>query len=93
MKSSRTLGGSTNVVIRGSNSISGNNQALFVIDGVPISNENTNTSNQTLDRGGYDYGNASSDINPDDIGIYKHFKRRCCNCALWIWRNSRSGNY
>ncbi|MGJ8549735.1 SusC/RagA family TonB-linked outer membrane protein [Winogradskyella wichelsiae] len=67
IKSSGTLGGSTNVVIRGSNSISGNNQALFVIDGVPISNQNTNTSAQTLGQGGYDYGNASSDINPDDI--------------------------
>ncbi|WP_179354549.1 SusC/RagA family TonB-linked outer membrane protein [Winogradskyella vidalii] len=67
IKSSGTLGGSTNVVIRGSNSISGNNQALFVIDGVPVSNSNTNTSAQTLGQGGYDYGNAASDINPDDI--------------------------
>lgn len=67
IKSSGTLGGSTNVVIRGSNSISGNNQALFVIDGVPVSNSNTNTSSQALGQGGYDYGNASSDINPDDI--------------------------
>ena len=67
IKSSGTLGGSTNVVIRGSNSISGNNQALFVIDGVPVSNSNTNTSAQTLGQGGYDYGNATADINPDDI--------------------------
>ncbi|RBP32182.1 TonB-linked SusC/RagA family outer membrane protein [Oceanihabitans sediminis] len=67
IKSSGTLGGSTNVVVRGSNSISGNNQALFVIDGVPVSNQNTNTSDQVSGRGGYDYGNASSDINPDDI--------------------------
>ncbi|RCW89961.1 SusC/RagA family TonB-linked outer membrane protein [Winogradskyella arenosi] len=74
IKSSGTLGGSTNVVIRGSNSISGNNQALFVIDGVPISNQNTNTSDQTLGRGGYDYGNASSDINPDDIATINVLK-------------------
>jgi len=67
IKSSGTLGGSTNVVIRGSNSISGNNQALFVIDGVPISNSNTNTATQQSGGGGYDYGNASSDVNPDDI--------------------------
>ncbi|EGV44125.1 SusC/RagA family TonB-linked outer membrane protein [Bizionia argentinensis JUB59] len=67
IKSSGTLGGSTNVVIRGNNSLSGNNQALFVIDGVPISNQNTNTSSQQSGAGGYDYGNAASDVNPDDI--------------------------
>ena len=64
---SNTLGGSSNVVIRGTKSIGRNNQALFVVDGVPISNENTNTNNQQTGRGGYDYGNAASDINPDDI--------------------------
>ena len=64
---SNTLGGSSNVVIRGTKSIGGNNQALFVVDGVPISNANTNSANQTTGRGGYDYGNAASDINPDDI--------------------------
>ncbi|MDG3580864.1 SusC/RagA family TonB-linked outer membrane protein [Galbibacter pacificus] len=67
VKSSGTLGGSSNVVIRGNNSISGNNQALFVVDGIPISNENTNTSAQRSGGGGFDYGNAASDINPDDI--------------------------
>ena len=61
------MGGSTNVVIRGSTSLAGNNQALFVIDGVPISNINTNSVNQANGRSGYDYGNAASDINPDDI--------------------------
>ena len=67
IKSSGTMGGSTNVVIRGNSSLTGNNQALFVIDGVPISNSNTNSSGQKTGRGGYDYGNAASDINPDDI--------------------------
>ena len=61
------IGGSTNVVIRGSKSLTGNNQALFVVDGVPIDNSVTNTSNQRTGRGGYDYGNAAADINPDDI--------------------------
>ena len=61
------LGGSTNVVIRGTKSLTGNNQALFVVDGVPISNANTNTNDQTRGRGGYDYGNAAADVNPDDI--------------------------
>ncbi|MFQ3182652.1 MAG: TonB-dependent SusC/RagA subfamily outer membrane receptor, partial [Polaribacter sp.] len=67
IKSSGTMGGSTNVVIRGNSSLTGNNQALFVVDGVPMSNSNTNTTGQQSGRGGYDYGNAASDINPDDI--------------------------
>lgn len=61
------LGGSSNVVIRGTKSLFGNNQALFVVDGVPISNANTNSADQQTGRGGYDYGNAAADINPDDI--------------------------
>ena len=67
IKSSGTMGGSTNVVIRGNSSLTGNNQALFVIDGVLINNGNSNSSDQRTGRGGYDYGNAASDINPDDI--------------------------
>lgn len=62
-----SIGGSTNVVIRGSKSLTGNNQAMFVVDGVPIDNSVTNSSNQRTGRGGYDYGNAAADINPDDI--------------------------
>jgi TonB-linked SusC/RagA family outer membrane protein len=61
------IGGSTNVVIRGNKSLTGNNQALFVVDGVPIDNTNKNSGNQQTGRGGYDYGNAAADINPDDI--------------------------
>ena len=67
IKRSNAMGGSTNVVIRGSKSISGNNQALFVIDGVPVSNASANTSKQMGGLAGYDYGNAASDINPDDV--------------------------
>jgi TonB-linked SusC/RagA family outer membrane protein len=70
------IGGSVNVVIRGVKSLTGNNQALFVIDGVPFDNtiitSNTNPgasgpSTQNSGQGGYDFGNAASDINPDDI--------------------------
>ncbi|MEO6729946.1 MAG: SusC/RagA family TonB-linked outer membrane protein [Ferruginibacter sp.] len=71
------IGGSTNVVIRGTKSLTGSNQALFVVDGVPINNANNNATNrtppdqkrkdQTTGGGGYDYGNAAADINPDDI--------------------------
>jgi len=61
-------GTSSRVVLRGGSSILGNNQALIVVDGVPISNGNFGTggnignlSNQV------DYGNRGNDINPDDI--------------------------
>jgi TonB-linked SusC/RagA family outer membrane protein len=67
IRQSNTLGGSTNVTIRGTKSLFGNNQPLYVIDGVPISNTNTNTTTQQTGGGGYDYGNAASDLNPDDI--------------------------
>ncbi|MDF0717153.1 SusC/RagA family TonB-linked outer membrane protein [Muricauda sp. 334s03] len=67
VKSSGTMGGSANVVIRGYSSINNSNQALFVVDGVPISNVNNNGATQETGRGGYDYGNAAADINPEDI--------------------------
>lgn len=56
-------GGSSRVVIRGATSISGNNQPLFVVDGVPIDN----SSDRNTGYGGIDYGNTASDINPADI--------------------------
>jgi len=43
-----TVGGSTNVVIRGNKSLTGNNQALFVVDGVPIDNTIKNSGDQQL---------------------------------------------
>jgi len=56
------IGGSTNVILRGYSSLTGDNQALFVVDGVPIDNSSSNQGNN-----GYDYGNPMADINPDDI--------------------------
>jgi TonB-linked SusC/RagA family outer membrane protein len=67
IKTNNNLGGSTNVVIRGYKSITGNNQALFVVDGVPVSNANTNSVAQVNGGTGVDYGNAAADINPDNI--------------------------
>src|SRR4051812_903897 len=62
-----TMGGSTNIVLRGNKSFQNSNQALFVVDGVPIDNSTTNSTDQANGRGGFDYGNAAADINPDDI--------------------------
>ncbi|WP_247716549.1 SusC/RagA family TonB-linked outer membrane protein [Sinomicrobium weinanense] len=68
IRKNTNFGGSTNVVIRGNASLTGSNQALFVIDGVPINNTNTNSNRQMQGLGGhYDYGNTASDINPEDI--------------------------
>ena len=53
--------GSSRVVIRGETSISGNNQPLFVVDGVPVDNSQLNSG------GARDYANAISDINADNI--------------------------
>ncbi|WP_456461153.1 SusC/RagA family TonB-linked outer membrane protein [Reichenbachiella sp.] len=62
-----TLGGSSRIVIRGTNSLIGENQPLFVVDGVPIDNSNFTTADQRRGADGFDYGNAAQDINPDDI--------------------------
>ena len=67
IRKSNSLGGSVNAVIRGYSSLKGNNQALFVVDGIPISNSNLNDSDVAAGSGGFDYGNAASDINPNDI--------------------------
>ncbi len=65
--SAGNIGGSSRILIRGVNSISGDNQPLFVVDGTPIDNSNYNSQDQTAGNGGRDYGNAAQDINPDDI--------------------------
>jgi len=67
IRRNNNFAGSTNVVIRGNKSVTGNNQPLFVVDGVPIDNTTGNTANQRAGRYGFDYGNAASDINPEDI--------------------------
>jgi len=62
-----TMGGSANVVIRGYSSLTGSNQALFVVDGTPIDNSTGNSDDNNTGRGGVDFGNAAMDINPNDI--------------------------
>ncbi len=64
---STNMGGSSNVVIRGSSSLSGSNQALFVVDGVPIDNSINNSDYQSEGGAGFDYGNAAADIDQNDI--------------------------
>lgn len=64
---SQTAGGasgSTRVILRGSTEMTGNNQPLYVVDGVPLDNTNFGSASTA---GGYDLGDGISSINPDDI--------------------------
>jgi TonB-linked SusC/RagA family outer membrane protein len=63
------VGSSSRIIIRGENSISGNNQALVVVDGVPISNEQITSDlfNDGANIQEVDFGNGAADINPEDI--------------------------
>ena len=54
--------GSSRIVIRGETSIAGNNQPLFVVDGVPVDNSQLNFGGATRD-----FRNAIADLNPQDI--------------------------
>jgi TonB-linked SusC/RagA family outer membrane protein len=64
---STNFGGSARIVIRGENSISGNNQPIWVVDGVAVDNSNFTTVNQQRGVGGIDFGNAIQDLNSEDI--------------------------
>ena len=58
-------GSSNSVIIRGFSSLSGTNQPLYVIDGVPMNNSSI-TSSDGLNSG-YDFGNGANAVNPDDV--------------------------
>ncbi len=90
-------GSSTRIVIRGENSITGNNQPLWVVDGVPIQNDMGDTRGDNLD-----YGNGAADLNPDDIASMEVLKgpnaaalygSRAANGAILITtKKGRSGD-
>ena len=72
------IGGSAKVILRGNRSAAGGNQPLYVIDGVPISNNGNNIASSTTNMTGgpnstyggstnADQGDGISNLNPDDI--------------------------
>ena len=68
------LGGTSKMILRGVASISGNNEPLIVVDGVPIDNSRRETAANGGTRGavvrnrsGIDYGNMAQDIDPSNI--------------------------
>lgn len=58
-------GSSNSVIIRGITSLSGNNQPLYIVDGVPMNN--STVSSDDWMKNGYDYGNGANLVNPDDV--------------------------
>ncbi len=72
--SGQNFSGSQNILIRGASSFSQNNQPLFVVDGVPISNENFNTTSTQNGGGGYDYGSMTNDLNSYDVASVEVLK-------------------
>jgi len=78
--------GSTNVIIRGITSLTGNNQPLYILNGIPLVNNNYNqTGNDGY--GGRDGGDGIGDINPDDIETMSILKGAAAT-ALYGYRGA-----
>jgi len=77
--------GSSRVIIRGNNTLTGNNQPLYIVDGIPIGNDNNGSAGLW---GGNDGGDGISSINPDDIESVRVLKGGAAT-ALY---GSRGGN-
>ncbi|MDU1889545.1 MAG: SusC/RagA family TonB-linked outer membrane protein [Dysgonomonas sp.] len=75
-------GGSSRIIIRGNASLTGNNQPLYVIDGVPFDNTNLGSAGQW---GGMDMGDGLSNISPDDIANIQVLKGAAAS-ALYGYR-------
>ncbi len=80
-------GGSANVVIRGISDITGSNQPLYVIDGIPMQN-NTYRQTDNYGYGGADGGDGTININPDDIETLTVLKGAAAT-ALYGYRGSK----
>lgn len=67
--SSSDPGSSKSVIIRGVSSLSGNNQPLYVVDGVPMNNSSISSADNDPDplNMAFDFGNGASAVNPDDV--------------------------
>lgn len=86
VRSSRGAGGSSKIVLRGNTSLTGSNQPLIVVDGVPIDNFTGGSGDYW--NASFDYGNGLGDINPEDIQSLSVLKGPSA-AALY---GSRAGN-
>ena len=82
IKNTNNIWGSSDIIIRGHSSIMNSNQALFVIDGIPMDNSSLNCSSQINGEHGYDFGNVISDINISNIESVNILKGGAA-CALY----------
>jgi TonB-linked SusC/RagA family outer membrane protein len=82
-----STGSSVSMVIRGASSLTSDNQPLFVVDGVPVANTLNNVTEIGRDNK-VDYGNAISNLNPEDIETISVLKGPSA-AALY---GSRAGN-
>src|SRR4051812_23699412 len=67
VQSSSAVGGTSALRVRGSHTLIGNTQPLWVVDGVLLENSSVNTLSQRTGTGGFDYGTPISDLNLEDI--------------------------
>ncbi len=81
-------GGSANVVIRGISDLTGSNQPLYVIDGIPMQNDNYRQTDVGGGYGGADGGDGTININPDDIETISVLKGAAAS-ALYGYRGSK----
>jgi TonB-linked SusC/RagA family outer membrane protein len=81
-------GGSANVVIRGISDITGSNQPLYVIDGIPMQNSTYRQTDVAGGYGGADGGDGTININPDDIETMSILKGSAAT-ALYGYRGSK----
>jgi len=93
--------GSARIIIRGNNSILGDNQPLFVIDGIPVDNQSGDLGVSVSSNKGLDYGNIAANINPEDIESIEILKgpnaaalygSRAANGAVLITTKKASGS-
>lgn len=87
VRSSNGPAGSSKIILRGSNSLTGSNQPLIVVDGVPVDNF-TGGNNNDYWNPSLDYGNGLADLNPSDIESITVLKGQTA-AALY---GSRAGN-
>lgn len=87
-QSGNDLGGSTRVILRGLTSLSGKNQPLWVVDGIPIS-DNVGGDGIVTEYGYSEYASGASEINPEDIESISVLKG--ANAAALYGSRAQSG--
>jgi outer membrane receptor protein involved in Fe transport len=87
VSSSGVAGAASYIQIRGVTSLTGNNQPLFVVDGVPISGAETGGDIEAATGNNFDgvaLSNRAIDLNPDDIESVSVLKGGAATASLWF---------